>query len=126
MLETIREFGLEQLEASRESDTVKQSHAQLFLQLAEEAEANLLGKEQKAWLERLEEEHDNLRAALNWMDEVDAVEMSLRMVGALWRFWLMRVIFTEGRARVTRVLEADGTNALPAARAKGVERPRKR
>lgn len=120
MLETIREFGLEQLEASRESDTVKQSHAQLFLQLAEEAEANLLGKEQKAWLERLEEEHDNLRAALNWMDEVDAVEMSLRMVGALWRFWLMRGYFTEGRARVTRVLEADGTNALPAARAKAL------
>jgi len=64
MLETIREFGLEQLEANAEADELRRRHTMYYLQLAEESEPNLHGPDEVAWLDRLEDEHDNLRAAL--------------------------------------------------------------
>ena len=66
MLETIREYARERLEESGEAESIKRAHAEYFLALAEEAEPRLWGSEDAEWLDRLEEEHDNIRAALSW------------------------------------------------------------
>jgi predicted ATPase/Tfp pilus assembly protein PilF len=97
MLETIREYAVEQLAASGEAEALQQAHAPYFLALVEEAEPELRGAQGVAWLERLEVEHDNLRAALRWMQERDAVQTGLRLAGALWWFWVMRGYLSEGR-----------------------------
>jgi predicted ATPase len=65
LLEPVRQYALEQLEESRNAESVGRRHAEYFLALAEEAEPQLWGPEDRAWLERLEAEHDNLRAALS-------------------------------------------------------------
>src|SRR5437763_4729583 len=67
MLETIREYGLEVLAASGEMETTRQAHASYYLRLSEEVEPELDGPQQVRWLERLEREHENLRAALRWL-----------------------------------------------------------
>ncbi len=120
MLETIREYGQEQLEASGEKPAVRKDHAECFLQMAEQAETHLLGKDQQAWLNRLDAEHDNLRAALNWAEESQEPAIGLRIAGALWRFWLTRSHWSEGRERLTRALQADQSLAQPEARAKAL------
>jgi len=97
MLETIREFGRERLAESGEADAVRHAHAAYFLALAEAAEPELDGPEQVTWLDRLEVEHDNVRAALRWEQEQPEPEFSLRLAGALWRFWGMRGHVHEGR-----------------------------
>jgi predicted ATPase len=66
MLETVHEYARERLEESGEAQEIKRLHAEFFLALAEEAESELKGTDQLEWLERLEAEHDNLRAALAW------------------------------------------------------------
>jgi predicted ATPase/transcriptional regulator with XRE-family HTH domain len=105
MLETIREYGLERLAASgRESDT-RQAHAAYFLALAEEGEQALMGAAQATWLERLEREHDNLRAALEWALANEAgVETAGRMGAALWRFWRLRGHISEGRRWLAQII----------------------
>ena len=104
MLETIREYGLECLTASGEEPTVRRAHADYYLGLAEAAELALAGPEQATWLERLEEEHDNLRAALRWAVEGGEAEMGLRLAGALCEFWLVRGYLREGREWLRQVL----------------------
>jgi predicted ATPase/class 3 adenylate cyclase len=97
MLETIREYGLEQLVASGESEAMHRRHAAFFLARAERAEPHLHGREQLDWLAQLEVEHDNLRAALAWSQSTpDGAEMGLRLAGALWWFWYLRGHFAEG------------------------------
>jgi predicted ATPase/class 3 adenylate cyclase/DNA-binding CsgD family transcriptional regulator len=100
MLETIREFGLGVLEASGEMETTQRAHAGYYLVLAEEAEPELAGPRQAVWLERLEREHDNLRAAMQWLLEQKRIEqgreMALRLGGALLRFWEVRGHWSEG------------------------------
>jgi predicted ATPase len=83
----------------------QRKHAVYFLALAEEAALELSGAEQKLWLERLEEEHNNLRAALGWAEAHD-LELGLRLAGALWRFWRMRGHLSEGRRWLAALLEA--------------------
>jgi predicted ATPase/Tfp pilus assembly protein PilF len=120
MLETIREFGLERLEASGDADTLHRTHADFFLALAEEAEPELTGPDQIAWLDRLDSEHDNLRAALGWLERGDDRERQLRLAAALWRFWWMRGYLTEGRAWLDRALaDAVGLPLAIQARARG-------
>jgi predicted ATPase/class 3 adenylate cyclase len=104
MLESIREYGLERLEATGEADAVQQSHAAYFLAIAEEAEPNLTGPQQITWLDRLETEHDNFRAALGWLDNTDAAEPRLRLIAALSGFWWMRGHLSEGRRWLDRGL----------------------
>jgi predicted ATPase/DNA-binding CsgD family transcriptional regulator len=97
MLESIREYGLEQLARYGEEAVTRRAHALYYLALAERAEAHLAGKEQQRWLERLEQEHDNLRAALSWLLAEGEVEPALRLGGALWQFWFSRGHMGEGR-----------------------------
>jgi predicted ATPase/class 3 adenylate cyclase len=104
MLETIREYGGEVLTASREGNAARQAHANYFLQLAEEAEPALKGPLLIAWLDRLEREHDNLRAALQWALEQGRSEVALRLGIALERFWVVRGLRNEGRAFLEQAL----------------------
>jgi predicted ATPase/transcriptional regulator with XRE-family HTH domain len=112
LLETIREFGLEQLAASGELAAVRQRHAAYVLSLAEEADPHLRGPEQVGWLDRLETEHDNVRAALSWSEQAAAggpsspevAQVGLRLVGALYGFWYLRGYAREGRAWLSRLL----------------------
>jgi predicted ATPase/DNA-binding CsgD family transcriptional regulator len=104
MLETLREYGLERLSESGEAEAVRRRHAAFFLGLAEEAEPELWGPEQGRWAERLEREHDNLRAALGWAIDGREVETALRLGGALWKFWTVRGHLSEGQSRLDAVL----------------------
>jgi predicted ATPase len=104
MLETIRDYATERLIESDEYELLRYEHAQHFLALAEHAEAGLTGPNQVTWLERLEAEHDNLRAALGWAREQNAAETALRMSGALWRFWYTRGYLSEGRRWLDQAL----------------------
>jgi predicted ATPase/class 3 adenylate cyclase/Tfp pilus assembly protein PilF len=104
MLETIREYGLERLDATDDAETVRRAHADYFLTLAETAEPQLTSSDQVAWLNRLGAEHDNFRSALGWLEQGDASETRLRIVAALWRFWWMRGHLTEGRGWLERAL----------------------
>jgi predicted ATPase/DNA-binding CsgD family transcriptional regulator/transcriptional regulator with XRE-family HTH domain len=104
MLETVREYALEQLAASGEADVVRQAHATYFLALAERADAQILGPDQVAWLDRLEAEHDNLRAALAWADVRGRDELLMRLAGELARFWRFRWHRSEGQRWLDRAL----------------------
>jgi predicted ATPase len=118
LLETIREFGHEQLEAQGEAEDAQARHAEFFLTLAEAAAPALHGSTQRAWLERLETEHDNIRAALGW-SLTHAPETALRIVAALFWFWYYRGHLTEGRDWIERAL-ATGASANPEARARAL------
>ncbi len=97
MLETIREYGLEQLEQSGEAEAARRAHADFYLRLVERSEPHLWSGEQEQWLDRLERELDNLRAGLAWhLSQDEDVAPGLRMAGRLWRFWDMRGHWTEG------------------------------
>jgi tetratricopeptide (TPR) repeat protein len=118
MLETIHEYAREKLQESGEAEALQREHALYFMRLAEEAEPQLTGKEQQKWLDKLEDEYDNLRAALAWAGEQahkgsqvsnqasrqEAAEVGLRTGGAIWRFWYVRSLFTEGREQLERAL----------------------
>jgi tetratricopeptide (TPR) repeat protein len=97
MLETIWEYAQEQLMASGEAEALQQRHAEYYLALVEAAELELTGVHQAVWLARLEAEHDNLRAALQWLLDQREVDLSLHFTGALWRFWPMHGHLSEGR-----------------------------
>jgi predicted ATPase/class 3 adenylate cyclase len=108
MLETIHEFAREKLGESLEAEEIKRVHAEYFLTLAEEAYPELKGPDQLEWLERLEAEHDNMRAALSWALGRKEVEVALRLGGALWWFWWVRGHYSEGRRWLEEVLAIDG------------------
>lgn len=97
MLETVREFGLAELELQGEADAVGERHAAYFLALAEEAEPYLRGPDQVAWFDRLDLELPNLRAALSRFHQTGAVDRALRLVAALWNSWVVRDRVPEGR-----------------------------
>ncbi|MCW5849426.1 MAG: tetratricopeptide repeat protein [Anaerolineae bacterium] len=105
MLRTVREFSLEQLADRGELEDMRQNHAAYYRALAEEAEPKLTGAQQAQWLNRLEAEHSNLRAALDWLAESGDDEGAWAMGGALWRFWSVRGHFSEGRACLANLLE---------------------
>jgi predicted ATPase len=103
MLETIREYALEQLAADEDADVVRRLHAEHHLRLAEAGARALSGPEQALWLDRLEEEHDNFRAALNWAETAAHPDIALRIGAALCRFWTVRGHVREGLDRLNRL-----------------------
>jgi predicted ATPase/DNA-binding XRE family transcriptional regulator len=118
MLEVLREFGRERLADTAELDAVRQAHLDWCVALAESGETGLAGPEQAAWLERLEAEHDNLRAALG-STAASSAEFRVRLAGALWRFWWWHGHFTEGRAWLDQVL-ATGAEVAAAWRSRAL------
>jgi predicted ATPase/DNA-binding XRE family transcriptional regulator len=117
MLETVREYALERLEKSAELGRSRRRHAAYFLELAEEEERASRGPLQRAWLDRLETEHDNLRAALSWsLTPQGDTELGLRLTGALSHFWYVREHHSEARTWLQHALERPSESM--AARAK--------
>jgi predicted ATPase/class 3 adenylate cyclase len=109
MLQTIREYGLEQLERDGEAAEVRRRHAVYFLELAEASEPGLRGPGIERLMGTMHVEHDNLRAALTWALQADQGEAALRLVSALWRFWHLHGDIASGRRWVEQAL------ALPSA-----------
>src|SRR5215213_4281622 len=121
MLETIHEFADEKLEGSWEAEAVRRSHAEYFLALAEEAEPMLWGAEDAAWLDRLEREHDNMRAALSWAIGHEEATLALKVGGALRWYWYMEGYYGEGKRWLEAALGMDWGAAAAEARARALE-----
>jgi tetratricopeptide (TPR) repeat protein len=119
LLETVRQYARDRLmESGGAGQTPRERHRDHFLALAEEAKPKLRGPEQGLWLERLESEHDNLRAALEWcLEDEEGVEAGLRLSGALSVFWQTRGHVSEGRAGSAAALSRLGTQERTKARA---------
>ena len=120
MLETIREYALEKLRASGEEALTKRAHAAYCLVLAEEVTAEQTGAESTEWLERFALEHNNFRAALEWLTETGDVDWGLRLGTALFRFWEIREYLAEGRDRLGRLLKLRGAAAPTKARTRAL------
>jgi predicted ATPase/class 3 adenylate cyclase len=119
MLETLREFGLEQLEASGEQVSIQHRHADYFLSIAEQTEARLESAGQIEWINRMEQEHDNLRAALEWSKTADGTaETCLRLASALGLFWEARGYYSEGRKLLADLLLSEPIRGGSATRAR--------
>jgi predicted ATPase len=121
MLRTLREYALERLEEHGEAETIRRTHGEYFLAFAEEAEPHLTGPQQAAWLEHLETEHGNLRAALTWAEACGEGDLELRLAGALGWFWWLHGHLNEGRERLARALAQAGEGKRTAARAKALD-----
>ncbi|HLV78671.1 MAG TPA: tetratricopeptide repeat protein, partial [Chthonomonadaceae bacterium] len=118
LLETLRQYALEKLEASGGIEAMREKHRAYFLRLAEEAERKLYGVDSDKWLERLETEHDNLRAALGWQPAEEAdPEAGLRLASAIWYFWHVRGYFSEGRKWLAEKLAGSAAGSKWRARA---------
>jgi predicted ATPase/class 3 adenylate cyclase len=107
MLETIREYAQERLEGTDAADHLRTRHAAHFLALAERAEAELGGPEQSAWLDVVEADHDNLRAAIAWLGPREPL-LRTRLAVALRRFWYVRGHLTEARRHFEEALAEGG------------------
>jgi predicted ATPase/DNA-binding CsgD family transcriptional regulator/Tfp pilus assembly protein PilF len=121
LLELIRQYAQEKLEEGGKGEEVRHRHAAFFLALAEEAEPKLRTPENREWLERLEAEHDNLRAALSWALGRGEAELTLRLGGLLWMFWHAHGHVGEGRKWLEAALAKDARRASVAARLKAME-----
>ena len=112
MLETIREYGQEALTAHGDGAHAREAHADYFCLVAEEADPALQGPQLVTWLERLEREHDNLRAALRWALESEKSVTALRLATALERFWVIRGYRHEGLAFLESALAGSAEAAV--------------
>jgi non-specific serine/threonine protein kinase len=105
MLETLREYGQEKLADWSEAEVIGRRHRDYFCALVETARENFQGPDEPRWIERLESEHDNIRAALACCQAApDGAEVGARMVFALWRFWWVHGYMTEGRKHTAAIL----------------------
>ena len=105
LLETIRQYGREKLNGSGEGEVMRERHARWYAELAEMAEPHIFGHGQIEWLDRLEQEHDNVRAALEWSLHND-VDLGLHITSALAYFWQLRNHFMEGYQQMRKLLAA--------------------
>jgi predicted ATPase/DNA-binding XRE family transcriptional regulator len=117
MLETVREYALERLEESGESERLRRRHATYFLELTEAAERASQGPLQGVWLDRLEAEYDNLRGALAWsLTPQGDAEIGLQLTGALSHFWYVRGHHSESRMWLQNALEQGSGSTAARAR----------
>ncbi|MGH3009673.1 MAG: ATP-binding protein [Gaiellaceae bacterium] len=118
-LETIRDFALERLDASGEAEELRRRHAEHFAALAAGEERSVLGVAPQRALDRLEQEHDNLRGALDWLEQAHRTEDALGFAGAIFEFWCLHVHWEEGARRFERLLASDESPTLARAKALG-------
>jgi predicted ATPase/DNA-binding CsgD family transcriptional regulator len=109
MLETIREYARERLAASEDGATIQERHTAFYLALAERAAPELDGPDQRAWLLRLDSEHDNLRAVARRATAHRDAETVVRLGAALWRFWWLRGNAEDAHERVQAILNLSAT-----------------
>src|SRR5438477_202162 len=121
MLQTIRDFATERLEESGEAPLIRDRHLKAFIALAQQAQPHLYGPQRKEWLDRLEEDHDNFRAALEWAVTSSNAQDAMRLSAAFWRFWQMRGHLHEGRRRMDDVLAMPGSGEFPQERLAALE-----
>jgi predicted ATPase/class 3 adenylate cyclase len=121
MLQTIREFAREQLQASGDAELMCDRHAATFQSLADEALPHIFSADRKAWLDRLELDHDNFRGALDWCVAGGHAERGMVLGASLWRFWQMRGHLHEGQARLKAILAMPGSADYPDARRRALE-----
>ena len=114
MLATIREYAMERLVASEDADAIHRRHTAAFLALAESSASELTGPSGRRWLDRLELDHDNLRASIDRAIDRSDVETALRFLAALWRFWQIRGHLHEAQDRAGRILALPGVAEQPA------------
>ena len=117
MLESIRQYATDRLEAFGETDLLARRHADYFLALSAEAEPEILGISPQEWLDRLEIEHDNLRAALDWLEATGQTQRALTLGGSIWEFWCLRGHYVEGWRRLEGLTQLDEQPTLARAKA---------
>ena len=120
MLQTIREYAGDLLTASGERAAMERAHAVYYHALAEHADTKLRGTEQESWVERLEAEVDNLRAALRWSLNNAEWDVGFRLGGALWYFWFLSRRVSEGHSWLNALLSSPEAMPAPAVRAKAI------
>ncbi|MFN2521109.1 MAG: adenylate/guanylate cyclase domain-containing protein [Candidatus Limnocylindria bacterium] len=121
MLETIREFAVERLESSGDAAATRDRHADAYAELAEAASPHAMGSDERRWLDHLEREHANLRAALDWSVSSGRTKRAMRLVYALWRFWQRRGHLAEASERAAVVLALPHSHDHPLDRARALE-----
>jgi len=114
MLQTIQEFAARELADSGERDALRQAHACYFLEFARDAAPHVIGPAASDRLNQIEDEYDNLRAALNWFCEQRDATRAVLLAGALWRFWWLRGRLDEGRAQLEAALALGVATDIPA------------
>lgn len=119
MLETIREYARDKLVSANELETTSARHFAYYFKYAAEAEPHLWERQGLRWLQTLDQEHDNLRAALEWGQEHTSANVMLELNCNLVRFWMLRNHFTEGAEYLVRALERNG-NADPTLRGRAL------
>src|SRR6202166_2811769 len=118
LLDTVREYGLERVAASGEESAIKRAHAAYCLVLAEECAAQAADPARADWVSLLEVEHNNCRAALDWLTRTGNAEGGLRLGAALFQFWETREYLSEGRDRLEKLLKLPGAAAASSSRAR--------
>ncbi len=121
MLRTVRAFGLARLRDLGEERLVRDQHARTMLALAEEVEPALVGSEAKEQLDRLDAEHDDLRAALRYAIGEEDVPVALSLLATMWRYWQMRGHLSEARQAAEQVLRLPGVEQHPEAFVRALE-----
>jgi predicted ATPase/class 3 adenylate cyclase len=120
MFDAIREYAAEMLQANGECEAMEERRSRAFLELAEEAAPQLAGADQRRWLDRLEREHDNLRATIMWAANKPDPDVAVRVAFALWRFWQQRGYLNEAQTRLDD-LRGRGWDLAPLLRARLAE-----
>ncbi|MDQ2652992.1 MAG: tetratricopeptide repeat protein, partial [Chloroflexota bacterium] len=120
MLETVREYGLEQVASNGEDAAAREAHAAYFLELAERAEPDLLAGNRAAWVGRLTAELPNFRAAFSWWREQNDSERALRLAGSLGLFWTLPAFVREGREWLEAAVALPGAAGAPVSLAKAL------
>ena len=120
LLETIREYARERLQAAGDNTALAQLHGSYYASLAGAAEPELQGPEQAVWFNRLASEHDNMRLAIQHFVGSGDAERAQMLVGSLWRFWWVRGNWEEGRKRLGTVLAMEGASSRTVGRSKAL------